>query len=117
MVGNSLGLLVGCAFSDAKVASGIMPMMIIPFMLFGGFYSNRDTLWAGVSWIEYISPFKYGFDLHVNNNFEETDFRPSPVDMLGLDLGFWNSLLLLGVLFFGFRALAFTLLYIFKKRL
>ncbi len=36
-------------------------------MLFAGFFANRDNLWVGVSWIEYISPFKYGFDAHVHN--------------------------------------------------
>lgn len=94
-----------------------MPMMIVPFMLFGGFYSNRESLWDGVSWIEYLSPFKYSFDAHVNNNFDETNFRPSPIDNFSLDLGYWNSLLILLILFVGFRAIAFGLLYMFKKRL
>lgn len=66
-VGNSLGLLCGSAFSDPKVASGMMPVFIMPFMLFAGFFSNRDNLWAGISWIEYLSPFKYGFDAHIHN--------------------------------------------------
>lgn len=38
------------------------PMIIVPFILFGGFYSNNENLWDGVAWIEFISPFKYGFD-------------------------------------------------------
>lgn len=62
LTGNSIGLMCGSAFSNPKVAMAMMPMFIMPFMLFGGFFSNRDNLWVGVSWIEYLSPFKYGFD-------------------------------------------------------
>lgn len=62
LTANSLGLMAGSAFSDPKVASGIVPLFIMPFMLFAGFFANRENLWEGYSWIEYLSPFKYGFD-------------------------------------------------------
>jgi ABC-type multidrug transport system permease subunit len=38
--GNSLGLLGGSAFPDPKIAMGLLPILMLPFMLFAGFYSN-----------------------------------------------------------------------------
>lgn len=85
LVGNSLGLIIGSAFSDTKVAAGMMPACVVPFMLFGGFFANRDNLFVGIRWFEYVSPFKYGFDAHINNNFEESNFLQNPIDLFNLD--------------------------------
>jgi ABC-type multidrug transport system permease subunit len=40
----------------------VVPIFILPFMLFGGFYNNRSTFASWIGWIEYLSPFKYGFE-------------------------------------------------------
>lgn len=115
--GNSLGLLVGSAFSDPKIAISMSSPFIMFFMLFAGFFANRDSLWEGVSWIEYISPFKYGLDGHVYNNFEVSYFKPNPIENLNLNIGYWNSCYSLIGLFIGFRLLAFLLLIILKRKL
>jgi ABC-type multidrug transport system permease subunit len=59
--GNSLGLLIGSLVSDAKSISAALPMVILPFILFSGFFKNRDDLPVWIGWIEYLSPLKYGF--------------------------------------------------------
>lgn len=59
--GNSLGLLIGSLVSDAKSISAALPMVNLPFILFSGFFKNRDDLPVWIGWIEYISPLKYGF--------------------------------------------------------
>ena len=38
MAGKSLGLMAGCVFTDINVANGAIPMVIMPLMLFSGFY-------------------------------------------------------------------------------
>lgn len=65
--GNSLGLLLGCAVSDAKLITVLMPVVILPFVLFSGFYKNRQDLPVWLFWIEYISPIKYSFISFVRN--------------------------------------------------
>ncbi len=40
----------GAAFSDAKAAAGIVPIFLMPFMLFAGFYANSKTLESWISW-------------------------------------------------------------------
>ena len=36
----SLGYFMSCSFSNVDVALAIAPVVIIPFMLFGGFFLN-----------------------------------------------------------------------------
>lgn len=40
LCGNSLGLMGGCMFKDVKVAAGVVPMIIMPLVLFSGFFKN-----------------------------------------------------------------------------
>lgn len=39
--GASLGLLLGSAILDAKSVSAVTPIMILPIILFSGFFKNR----------------------------------------------------------------------------
>ena len=49
--GNSLGLLLGCAVKDAKLITVLTPVMILPFVLFSGFYKNRNDLPVWLFWL------------------------------------------------------------------
>ena len=71
--GNSLGLLIGSAVSDAKLVTVLIPISIIPFVLFSGFYKNREDLPVWLSWIEYISPMKYTFIAFVRNELDDVE--------------------------------------------
>ena len=44
LAGNSVGLMGGSIFKDPKVASGVVPMFIMPMILFSGFFSNLGTM-------------------------------------------------------------------------
>lgn len=69
LTGNSVGLLAGCAFPEQKATPGIMPMILMPLMLFSGFFSNRSKYPVYIGWLEYISPLKYSFEALVTNEF------------------------------------------------
>ena len=71
--GNSVGLMAGIFFQDVKVASGVVPIAIMPFVLFSGFLKNRENLMSWISWIQYLSPMKYSFEAAMRNNFTGTD--------------------------------------------
>ena len=79
--------MVGSAFSDSKVAIGLLPLLILPFMLFSGFYANRKDLLVWIGWLEYISPFKYSLEASMFNEFEGAKLKLSPIEMFGLELG------------------------------
>jgi len=63
LAGYSVGIFLGSMFNDAKTASGLMPLFVLPFMLFSGFFADDEGYFIGIRWIKYLSPFKYGFDL------------------------------------------------------
>lgn len=51
LAGNSLGYLLGSLTSDTKIVTLLIPVMIMPFVLFSGFYKNRDSLPVWLGWI------------------------------------------------------------------
>lgn len=77
--GISVGYLIGTTFNDVSSASSMMPIIVVPFMLFSGFYKNRSDYSSWIGWLEYTSPFKYSFQSLCINEFEKTYFIPSPI--------------------------------------
>ena len=65
--GSSLGLMVGSIIQDVKSVSVVTPLVILPFVLFSGFFKNSANLASWIGWIQYLSPIKYGFAAWVEN--------------------------------------------------
>ena len=62
LCGNSIGLMAGCAFKDVKVATGIVPMVLMPLIIFSGFFANSKYFYVWIGWLQYLSPVKYAFE-------------------------------------------------------
>jgi ABC-type multidrug transport system permease subunit len=60
LVGNSLGILTGSLFKDAKRASALTPAVILPLMMFSGLYNKLNSIPKWIGWLQYLSPFRYG---------------------------------------------------------
>jgi hypothetical protein len=43
-VGAAMGLFLGCLFNNLEVALAVVPMLLLPLMVFSGFLSNLDTI-------------------------------------------------------------------------
>jgi len=54
-------LILGTIFSDKQLAVTLTPVLIIPFMLFAGFFVNQDNIPKFLMPFQYLSIFKYGF--------------------------------------------------------
>ncbi|EGR31832.1 hypothetical protein IMG5_101460 [Ichthyophthirius multifiliis] len=59
VIGNGIGLAGGAAFKNPQIVSILLPTLLMPFQLFGGFYSDQSRNSKYTSWIQYISPFYY----------------------------------------------------------
>ena len=68
---QSLGYLISALVPSVSVALAITPVIVIPFMLFGGLFINSDDIPAYFVWLEYISWIKYGFEAAMVTEFED----------------------------------------------
>ena len=114
LAGTSFGLLASSFFSDPKTAAGMVPLLVLPFMLFSGFYKNRKDLAEWIGWIEYISPIKYTFVGLANNEFNGTT---APISLLSFDIGMWESVGVLIGMSILTRLVSFFVLWILKSKL
>lgn len=74
LVGNSLGILTGSLFKDAKRASVMTPVLLLPLMMFSGLYNKLDSIPRWINWLQYISPFRYGLHGALLNEFGDEKF-------------------------------------------
>eukprot|EP01118_Nematostelium_gracile_P014681 TRINITY_DN5780_c0_g1_i1.p1 TRINITY_DN5780_c0_g1~~TRINITY_DN5780_c0_g1_i1.p1 ORF type:complete len:650 (-),score=148.57 TRINITY_DN5780_c0_g1_i1:3-1952(-) len=61
LTGGGIGLLLGTLAKDASVATALVPVAILPFVIFSGYFINSETVPDYFIWVEYISFLKYGF--------------------------------------------------------
>lgn len=119
-------LVIAAAVRTTGVASLASSIVMLFMMLFGGFMINSGNIPAALTWIQYLSMFKYGFEaLAVNevattkliDNIQGVAFNvPGSLilqKLFGFDLGgYWkNMIILIGfnvlfvALFWGFVSL------------
>jgi ABC-type multidrug transport system permease subunit len=128
------GTAVSSGVSDPPKAPVIATVLLIFFMIVGGFYVDLTKLPVWVSWLSYTSIFKYSYngcldsqfiglqipqDPNVTSAFDNyVDYIPGEVILHSLFSNFggagYNILMLLGIALL-FRALAFTILYFTLK--
>lgn len=109
---GALGLVIGAAVSDPVIINILTPVLIVPMMLFSGFFVNQDNFPWFLTPFEYLSIHKYGYQAFFLNEYEGLDLECmretdplkvcNPIDdfaapqtfmeciwaMLGLTLGF-----------------------------
>ena len=59
-VSTSFGYLISCASSSISMALSVGPPVIIPFLIFGGFFLNSGSVPSYFVWLSYLSWFRYG---------------------------------------------------------
>ncbi|XP_060528288.1 ABC transporter G family member 5-like [Cylas formicarius] len=67
---TSFGYLISCASSTISMAVAVGPPLIVPFLLFGGFFLNIDSIPIYFEWLSYLSWFKYGNEALMINQWE-----------------------------------------------
>lgn len=69
----SLGYFMSSAIRDETTALILSPIMAMPLMLVGGFYSNAGSMPIYIEVFSYVSPIMYAF-----NNIAKLEFSNSP---------------------------------------
>lgn len=91
----------------------------MPFILFGGMFTNSNTYPNWISWFQYISPIRYSLEALVTNEFANHEVpagRFSLLEYLHFDLEIWRCLLILAALIVFYRALSMFFLKILITR-
>lgn len=65
------GYLISCASSSISMALSIGPPLIIPFLLFGGFFLNSGSVPVYFQWLSYLSWFRYGNEALLINQWSQ----------------------------------------------
>lgn len=113
MASVSVGVLIGSCTEDPKVASEMMPMLIVPQCLFAGFFIATSLIPAFLRWAQYLCSLTYAVRLALLGEFGDCDAE-SCVSLLENNSvdemeSYWYWLILLG-LFVFFRLMALIVL-------
>ena len=66
---SGYSLIISASFSDKQLAVTLTPVLIIPFMLFAGFFVSASNIPWFLKEFEYLSIFKYGYQALMRNQF------------------------------------------------
>ncbi|KMQ93279.1 protein white [Lasius niger] len=72
-VSTSFGYLISCISNSVTTALSVGPPVIIPFLLFGGFFLNTASVPSYFVWFSYLSWFRYGNEALLVNQWSEID--------------------------------------------
>ncbi|XP_050304753.1 protein white [Anthonomus grandis grandis] len=67
---TSFGYLISCISTTVSMALSIGPPLLLPFLLFGGFFLNIESIPVYLEWLAYLSWFKYGNEALMVNQWE-----------------------------------------------
>jgi ABC-type multidrug transport system permease subunit len=70
---TSLGGVLGSVVDDPDVAVQLMPALVVPQMLFSGFFITTDMIPVFLRWIQYVCALTYAMRLVLLYEFEDCD--------------------------------------------
>jgi hypothetical protein len=111
----SSALAVGCAVSDAQNVSQLVPLVVVPQILFTGFFIRISQIPVWLRWAQYLCSLKFALNLILLIEFGDCpdqqtcdDFVLDPNSVVEND--WWIYMMILFGIFAGFRFFALYLL-------
>ncbi|CAJ0957723.1 unnamed protein product, partial [Mesorhabditis belari] len=68
-VANTMATSGACVFGEEGAAITFMPLLVLPMLVFGGFYIRYEDVPIYFRWITWISWFRFGFEALENNQW------------------------------------------------
>jgi hypothetical protein len=94
-----------------EVATAAASSFIMPIFVFGGLLINLSAANALISWMQWFSPIRYGFEMIVRAQlYNDPDQLALITQRFGLTLGYWWCALLLVVWWIAYRLLGVVVL-------
>jgi hypothetical protein len=68
---SGMGYMLGAFIADKQVINILTPVLIVPLMLFAGFFVSQDNIPIFLTPIKWISTFRYGFQAFMLNEYTD----------------------------------------------
>ncbi|KAI4333706.1 hypothetical protein L6164_018479 [Bauhinia variegata] len=120
LVSQGLGLAIGAIVMDQKTATTLASVMMLTFLLAGGFYVQNVPKF--IAWVKYISISYYTYQLFISSQYDSTQTYPcSQGHCLVADYphikqmgthgnGLGLAAMALGIMLIGYRVIAYLAL-------
>ena len=114
----SIGYMSSAVAPTMELAMALTVILIVPAMYFSGFMRDLSTMPAWISWVQYISVFKWGMIAYTTivfeGNYVETPSGSIPghvfLDTLGIETSqFGLAIGVLIAMFVGFRVMGIVI--------
>lgn len=114
--GVTIGLISGGISSSVTAASFIGPTFSTPLIMFSGFFSDVGSIPDITEWVKYLSPYYYGYQSMLNNEFDGLDVDdgvyPGPYTRFGIeeDIGIYMCMFAINIVvsfFIGYAILKY----------
>jgi ABC-type multidrug transport system permease subunit len=115
---SSFGYLLSSIFTNTEAAVSLSPVVMLPIILFGGVFTNVDTYYVWIRWLQYVSPIRYSLEALINNEYHDRDTSPheNPMVFLNFNLGMTKCLIILAALTIALRIIAMICLKLLVSR-
>lgn len=84
MAGASLAVFLGSYTKDPRDSKELIPMLLLPQLLFSGFFVSLSTVPVWLQWLQWVVPLTYTFRLVIGEEFSFCS--PCDPDPLGIQL-------------------------------
>lgn len=120
LVSQGLGLALGAVVLDQKSATTLASVIMLCFLLAGGFYVQNVPKF--IAWVKYVSVSYYTYQLFIGSQYHSGDTYPCssgqclidefpPIKQMGFDLnGLGFAALALVIMLIGYRLIAYCAL-------
>uniref|UniRef100_A0A7S3CN10 Uncharacterized protein n=1 Tax=Strombidium rassoulzadegani TaxID=1082188 RepID=A0A7S3CN10_9SPIT len=116
---SGYALIIGTLFSDKQLAVTLTPVLIIPFMLFAGFFVSQDNIPKFLIVFQDLSIFKYGYQALTQNEYKDLNLDCDgcdPFDFAERTNDFETSMLALAGMYAGFYLVALCIMISLSKK-
>lgn len=69
LTGMAVGTVAGAAFDGIGMALAVLPLLLLPLLMFSGLIINMGSIPIYFRWIKHLSPMKYGYEALMKNEY------------------------------------------------
>jgi ATP-binding cassette subfamily G (WHITE) protein 1 len=123
LCGSALGVLASSLFENVAIAVMVAPLLLLPLVIYGGFFVNNENSPAWLAWLQWASSAQYSFTGLIRNELEGRTINGVPGELQLNQLGALSrfsvglNIVFLAVIYVVILLLAYMALYLLLRRM